>query len=152
PSSGDGAKAMPHATATPRASATPDPRVEQVKAVAREFVRALWDSAKSGDAAVVERFVESGTQAAGNADVLATNSREGHHNFITSRVDFIENAWIIDVVSQHAHVEVAYTLFGHDADWPSLAPRESDHQSKIVSDRIDLEFVQSQWLVYRFNP
>ena len=77
PSSGDGAKAMPHATATPRASATPDPRVEQVKAVAREFVRALWDSAKSGDAAVVERFVESGTQAAGNADVLATNSREG---------------------------------------------------------------------------
>src|SRR5438270_8893743 len=69
PSGGSGGSAVVRSPVTARATATPDPRVDEVKAVARQFVAAYLESAKSGDTTAVDRLTEPDGQAYGNAAV-----------------------------------------------------------------------------------
>jgi hypothetical protein len=134
-----------------RATATADPRVDAVKAVARRFIEAFWESAKTGDTTAVDALTQPDTQAYGNAGINVTISKSEHDNFIASRIDFDELSWHLDVLSEHASVDVAYRLYGHDADWPSLRAREPDHESKVLRADFQLELVGSKWLVTKYN-
>jgi hypothetical protein len=40
-------------------------------------------------------------------------------------------------------------LYGHDADWPSLRPREPDHETTIYQSQFEMEQVRSTWLIYK---
>ena len=46
-----------------------------------------------------------------------------------SRIDIDESQWSVGVSTEHATVTATYRLFGHDAEWPSLQARESDHET-----------------------
>jgi hypothetical protein len=150
PSGNGGAKSATVRSTTTASRAMPDPR-EQVKAVARAFLQAVWDSAKTGKYDVVDTFVKPETQAAGTAGIAADNSIEGRHNFIASRIEVLETSWRVDVGPLLAHIEYDYRLFGHDADWPSLRPRESDHETETYHDRLDMQLVAGKWLIYNYN-
>jgi hypothetical protein len=136
---------------TARTAATPDPRVDEVKAAARRFVVALWDSAKTGDPAAVRALAEAGTQAEGNSLVAATISKTDRHNFAASRVDFDETSWQVSVLEEHAAVDVSYRLYGHDAEWPSLRPRETDRETPAYPAHFQMERVGQTWLITQFN-
>jgi hypothetical protein len=137
----------PSASASVRASATADPRVAEVEAAARRYVQALQESAKSGDPSPVNALVVPGSQAAGNAGVASNFSRDNHYAFIASRVDFAAVAATVNRTT--ATAKVTYALYGHTADWPSLTPRESDHETGSFDLSLDLELRGSQWLVSR---
>jgi hypothetical protein len=149
---GSGAQPPPHAvspSASPsvRASATVDPRVAEVEAAARRYVQALQESAKSGNPTPVNNLVVPGSQAAGNAGVASSFSKDNHYAFIASRVDF---GSVVAAVNQDtATAKITYALYGHTADWPSLAPRESDHETASFDLSLELDLRGSQWLVSR---
>ncbi|MDB5064970.1 MAG: hypothetical protein JWM18_1404 [Chloroflexi bacterium] len=136
---------------TSQPTATADPRVDEVKAVARAFVKAYWDSAKTGDTSSVDRLTERDSQAYGNAAIAATLSKTEHHNFIATRLDIDEGAWHVDIASTQASVRITYRLYGHDAEWPTLAPREPERETQSVVDSFTLEVVGSRWLVKQYN-
>jgi hypothetical protein len=151
PSGGSGGAGAAMSPVTSRPTATVDPRVDQVKAVARVFVKAYWDSARTGNVETVRALTEPDTQAEGNALVAATISKTEHHNFVASRVDFDDTSWQATALSDHATVRVAYRLYGHDAAWPSLAPRENDHESTVLTDNFQMQLVGTKWLVTKYN-
>jgi hypothetical protein len=151
PSGGSGGSGAVKSPVTARGTATPDPRVDEVKAVVRKFLEAYWDSARSGDTRAVDQLTEAGSEAYGNAAVAATLSKSEHHNFIVSRLDIDETAWQVDVTLTQASVNVTYRAYGHEADWPSLQPRESDRETQRVVDKFQLEIVGSSWLVRKYN-
>lgn len=136
---------------TARTSATPDPRVDEVKAVARRFIEALWESARTGDPSAVRALTEAGTPAEGTSLVAATISRSSGHNFMASRVDFDETRWRIDLLYQHASVKVSYRLYGHDAEWPSLRPLDADRETPAYPGAFQMDLVGQRWLVAKFN-
>lgn len=135
----------PHATATP----TVDPRIAQVEAAAKQYVEALERSASTGDPSAIDQLVVSGSQAEGNAAILADFSRENHYNFIATRVDFDETAWQLSVEASTATASFQFRLFGHNADWPSLRPRESDHETASIKMSLEFELDGGKWLVTR---
>jgi len=135
------------ATTTPRPSPTADPRIAEVEAAAKRYVEAVEQSAKTGSATMVDQLVVHGSQAEGNAGITADFSRENHYNFMSNRIDFVNSSWQVTVNSSTASVSVQYSVFGHDADWPSLRPRESDHESAPVRLTLELEYQSGQWLV-----
>jgi hypothetical protein len=145
-SSGTGAARSP---VTSRATATADPRVDEVKAVARRYLEAFWESAKTGDTSAVDALTEKDSQAYGNADIAGTISKTEHHNFVASRIDIADTAWTVNLSSSHVTVGVAFKLYGHDADWPSLRPRESDHETTTYSASFEMELVGQKWLIYK---
>ena len=140
-----------HAGATPTirasASATADPRVEQVKAIARAFVTAEVRSAATGDASPLNQLTTQGSQAQGNAGASAAFSRDAHHNFVASRIDVREASWTVGVFTDRATATIVYALYGHDADWPSLRPRESDHETSDFRQLLSMELTNGIWLV-----
>src|SRR3982074_2258848 len=90
PWGGSGGAGAARSPVTSRATATADPRVDEVKAVARRDLEAFWESAKTGDTAAVDALTEKDSQAYGNAAIAAEISKDAHHNFIASRIDFSE--------------------------------------------------------------
>jgi len=132
------------------ATVTADPRVEVVKDVARRFIQAFWESAKTGDPEPVRALTEKGTQAEGNALVNATISKAGH-NFMAERVDIDEASWQLDVLTDVASATVLYKLYGRDSDWPSLRPLEHEHETKAIQAKLDMELVGTTWLVTKSN-
>jgi hypothetical protein len=149
PSGGSGGAGAARSPVTSRASATPDPRVDEVKAVARRYLEAFWESAKTGDTSAVHTLTVPDSQADGNAGTAATISKGAGHNFVVQRIDFDERSWVLNVSSDHATVAVAIRLYGHDADWPSLRPREPDHETTIYQSQFEMEQVRSTWLIYK---
>jgi hypothetical protein len=137
----------PTATSSPHASPTLDARAAAVEAAARRYVQALQDSAKTGDPSGVDALVVSGSQAEGNAGIGASFSRSNHYNFIATRIDFDETAWDVTVRKDTATVRFRFSLFGHEADWPSLTPRGPDHEKGPVELHLDLELRSGAWLV-----
>jgi hypothetical protein len=125
---GPGAGAL-RSPVTSQPTATVDPRADEVKTVARRYLEAFWESAKTGDTRAVDALTEKDSQAYGNAAIAAEISKSAHHNFIVSRIDIDDSTWMVDVLSDHATAAVAFRLFGHDADWPSLRRREADHET-----------------------
>jgi hypothetical protein len=136
---------------TARTAATPDPRVNEVKAAARRFIEAFWASARTGDPALVRSLTELGTQAEGNALVNATISRSSQANFLAERVDFDDTSWQVTTSAQRATVGVFYRLFGHDGDWPSLRPQDSDHETRTLHADLQMEIVGRKWLITKYN-
>src|SRR5438309_2425218 len=106
PSGGSGGSAVVRSPVTARATATPDPRVDEVKAGARRYLAADWESAKTGDTSAVDALTEKDSQAYSNAAIAARISKDAHHNFMTQRIDVDEKAWAVDVLSTHATVSV----------------------------------------------
>lgn len=146
PSAGRGG--LVHSPVVARATATADPRVGEVKAVARAYLLAFWESAKTGDTSAVDALTEKDSQAYGNAAMGAYISKSEHHNFVALRVDVDDSAWTVQPLSDSATVDVAFRLFGHDADWPSLRPRETDHETTIYRTELKMEKVGQAWLIY----
>lgn len=136
-------------TARPSVSASPsptaDPRVAEVEEAARRYVQALQDSAKTGDPGVVDALVVPGSQAAGNAGIASSFSRDNHYAFIASGITY--SGWRIDLTGSAASVDLQYTLVGHAADWPSLRPRESDHAQGPIAMHLEFELHGASWLV-----
>jgi hypothetical protein len=148
PSGGSGGAGAAMSPVTSRPTATVDPRVDQVKAVARRYLEADWESAKTGDTSAVDALTEKDSQAYSNAAIAARISKDAHHNFMTQRIDVDENAWAVDVLSTHATVSVTYRLYGHDADWPTLRAREPDHETGAYITKFQMEMVGEKWLIY----
>jgi hypothetical protein len=146
-----GAPAVHRASASPTTRATPtaDARVLAVEAAARRYVEAVEESARSGDPAPVDALVVPGSQAEGNAGVAADISRQDHQNFIASRIDFDERSWSVSVAETVATVTFRYAAFGHAASWPSLRPREADHETREVGMTLEFELRDGLWLVDR---
>lgn len=147
PSAGRGG--LVHSPVVARATATADPRVGEVKAVARAYLLAFWESAKTGDTSAVDALTEKDSQAYGNADIAGTISRMAHHNFAASRIDIDEAAWNVHVSGTQATVALVYRLYGHDADWPSLRARESDHETTSYSADFEMERLGTTWVIYK---
>jgi hypothetical protein len=148
PSGGGGGTAVVKSPVTARGTATPDPRVDEVKAVARRYLQAFWDSAKTGDTSAVDALTEKDSQAYGNADLAALISKSEHHNFVAQRIDINESAWRVELTLAHATVDVTFRLYGHDADWPSLRAREPDHETTGYVSKLELAMAGGQWLIY----
>lgn len=148
---GSSAPVRPTATAspTPHPTATTDPRVAEVDAAVRRYVQAVEDSARTGSATAVDALVVAGSQAAGNAGIVANLSRENHYNFIASRIDYDASSWHVAVLDATANVTVRYSLYGHLADWPSLAPKEADHETPTAQLQLELALRDGRWLVDR---
>jgi hypothetical protein len=146
---GGGGQPAPRATASPsvRATATPDPRIAVVEAAVRRYVQALQDSARAGDPAPVNALVVPGSQAAGNAGVASSFSRDNHYAFISSRIEF--SSVKANISTSTATATATYSLYGHTADWPSLTPREADHESARFDLALELELRDNVWLVSR---
>ena len=148
PSGGSGGSAVVRSPVTARSTATPDPRVDEVKAVARKYLEADWESAKTGDTSAVDALTEKDSRAYGNAATAASISKDEHHNFMAQRIDIDEGAWTVDLLSARATVTVTFRLFGHDADWPSLRAREPDHETAAYLMKFEMEVVGKSWLIY----
>ena len=148
PSGGSGGSGVVRSPVTAVTTATPDPRVDEVKAVVRKYLEAFWASAKTGDTTAVDALTEKDSQAYGNAAIAAYISKSEHHNFVAVRIDIDEGAWKVAALSEHATVAVAFRLFGHDADWPSLRPREPDHETTLYANKFEMELVAQKWLIY----
>jgi hypothetical protein len=146
---GGGGQPAPRATASPsvRATATPNPRVAQVEAAVRRYIEAVQASARTGNASGVDQLVVAGSQAEGNAGIVANLSRENHYNFIATSIHLDEAAWIVSLSRETASVTARYSLVGHLADWPSLTPRESDHETPAVQLQLGFELRDGKWLV-----
>jgi hypothetical protein len=149
PSGGGPDAGVVRSPVTSRPVATPDPRVDEVKAVARRYLEAFWESAKTGDTSAVDALTEKDSQAYSNAAVAARISKSAHHNFVAVRIDLDEAHWTTDVSSEHATVTVMYRLFGHDADWPSLRAREPDHETTSYPSTFQMERVGEKWVIYQ---
>jgi hypothetical protein len=134
---------------TSRPVTTADPRVDEVKAVARRYLDAFWQSAKTGDTSAVDALTEKDSQAYSNAAVAARISKSAHHNFVAVRIDLDEDHWATALSSDHATVTLTYRLFGHDADWPSLRARESDHETTSYPSTFQMERVGEKWVIYQ---
>lgn len=132
---------------TPRPTPTADPRVAAVEAAARRYVQALEDSAKSGNPSAVDALVVPGSQAAGNAGIASSFSRDNHYVFVAATIGYAE--WRTTVNDTSADVAFQYTLFGHAADWPSLKPREPDRTNGPISLSLEFELHGDTWLVSR---
>jgi hypothetical protein len=139
--------ASPRPSPSPHATPTVDPRVAEVEAAARRYVEAVEESARTGNPSSVDQLVVHGSQAEGNAAISADFSRENHYNFISSRIDFDESSWRISVEATTATVSLKYAAFGHNADWPSLRPREADHETTQVRMSLEFEDQDGKWLV-----
>src|SRR5438105_834029 len=148
PSGGSGGSAVVRSPVTARATATPDPRVDEVKAVARRYLEADWESAKTGDTTAVDALTEKDSRAYSNAATAARISKDAHHNFIAERIDVDEAAWQLNVLTTHATASVTFRLFGHDAEWPSLRAREPDHETSAYTIEFQMERVGARWLIY----
>ena len=146
---GSGTKVVgtPVAKVTARPTPTVDGRVADVEAAARRYVEALEASAKTGDASAVDALVVAGSQAEGNAGILADFSRENHYNFIAGRVDYDPSSWQVSVGGATATAVFQFELFGHNADWPSLRAREADHESHSVQMNLEFQLEDGKWLV-----
>lgn len=131
-----------------RATATADPRVGEVKEVARKYLEADWDSARTGDTTALDAMTERDSQAFSDAATAARISKEAHHNFMAVRIEIDESTWAVEVLPTHATVAVTYRIFGHDADWPSLRPREADHETDAYRSEFKMELVGDSWLIY----
>jgi hypothetical protein len=151
PSGGGGGSAVVKSPVTARGTATPDPRVDEVKAVARKYLEAFWDSAKTGDTSAVDALTEKDSQAYGRAALNARISKDDRHNFVASRIDIDESSWAVQVTSTKATVAVAFRMFGHDADWPSLVAREADHETKTLQSNLEMDAIGPRWLVFSFS-
>jgi|SRR5438270_13037534 len=150
PSGGSGGSAVVRSPVTARATATPDPRVDEVKAVARRYLEAFWESAKTGDTSAVDALTEKDSQAYGRAALNARISKDEKHNFVVSRIDVDEGSWAVGLSSGKATVSVSFRMYGYDADWPSLHAREPDHETEILHSSFDMEAIAQGWLVYKF--
>lgn len=150
PSGGSGGPAVVRSPATARTTATPDPRVDEVKAVARRYLEAFWESAKTGDTSAVDALTEKDSQAYERAALNARISKSEQHNFVASRIDIDESSWTVRFSATKATVVVAFRMYGHDADWPSLKPRDSDHETTRLQSSFDMESSGPRWLVYSF--
>ena len=144
-----GHASVPHerTAVTPRATPTVDVRIAEVEAAAKRYVEVVEHSAKTGDPSEVDKLVVPGSQAEGNAAVTSDFSRENHYNFMANRIDIDETSWQISVTDSVATASFRYSVFGHDADWPSLRPREPDHESKPVGVQLEFEYQGAQWLI-----
>jgi hypothetical protein len=148
PSGGSGGSGVVRSPVTAVPTATPDPRVDEVKAVARKYLEAFAESAKTGDTSAVDALTEKDSKAYSSAAEAAFISKDAHHNFMAQRVEVDEGTWMVNVLATHATVAVTYRLFGHDADWPSLRPREADHETPSYRSSFQLEMVGEKWLIY----
>jgi hypothetical protein len=151
PSGGSGGAGAAKSPVTSRATATADPRVDEVKAVARRYLEAFWESAKTGDTSAVDALTEKDSQAYGNAANAATIGKSDHRTFAASRVDVDESTWRVDLTTTQATVHLAYRLYGHDADWPSLQPRGPDRETPVYPMEFQMELVREWWLIYKVN-
>jgi hypothetical protein len=96
------------------------------------------------------QYVVPGSRAMGIVGSTAEVGMEGGHNFIASRTDFHEP--VIAIVSANvASVDITYSAWGHDADVPSLRPRESDHEVGPFHMHIEMQEVGGRWLVNAFS-
>src|SRR5437588_352074 len=102
PSGGSGGSAVVRSPVTARATATPDPRVDEVKAVARRYLEAFWESAKTGDTSAVDALTEKDSQAYGNAADTARISKEDHRTFASNRIEVDESTWRVDLTTSLA--------------------------------------------------
>jgi hypothetical protein len=136
---------------TSRPVASANPRVDEVKAVARQYLEAFWESAKTGDTSAVDALTEKDSQAYGRAALNARISKSEQHNFVAARVDIDEASWIVDVTATQATVVVSFRMYGHDADWPSLRAREPDHETNSLHSTFQMVVNGQQWLVYNFS-
>jgi hypothetical protein len=151
PSGGGPDAGVVRSPVTSRPVATPDPRVDEVKAVARRYLEAFWESAKTGDTSAVDALTEKDSQAYGNAAEAATISKSDGRTFAASRVDIDEATWRLDLAGSRATVLMAYRLYGHDADWPSLRPRGPDRLTPVYPMDFEMELAAGQWLIYKVN-
>ena len=150
PSGGAGGSGVVRSPVTAVTTATPDPRVDAVKAVARKYLEEFWASAKTGDTTAVDSLTEKDSQAYERAAVNARISKDERHNFVASRIDVDNASWEVEVTSTRATVSFSYRMYGHDADWPSLRAREPDHETDALHSSFDMEALAQAWLVYRF--
>ena len=148
PSGGSGGLGVVRSPVTAVTTATPDPRVDEVKAVARKYLEAFWASAKTGDTAAVDALTEKDSEAYSNAAVAARISKSAHHNFVAARIDVDEAHWSVALSAQHATVTAIYRLFGHDAEWPSLQAREPDHETTSYQYSFEMELIGHTWVIY----
>lgn len=140
----DSAGTRPGAAVSPTASPTADPRVAMFKQLTVQFLQALDDSDRTGSASAADALTVPGSQAAGNAGINADISIQNHKNFMVSRLDLDESSWRI---SPAGIVDVRYSVFGHEATWPSLAPLEADHERGPFAIHLEFEDFNGQWLV-----
>jgi hypothetical protein len=145
---GPGAGAL-RSPVTSQPTATVDPRADEVKTVARRYLEAFWESAKTGDTRAVDALTEKDSQAYGNAALAARISKEDHHTFAASSVNVDEATWRIDMSATLATVHVAYRLYGHDADWPGLHPQGPDRLTSAYAVNFQMRMVEARWIIYR---
>jgi FAD/FMN-containing dehydrogenase len=140
-------KVSPTATATARVTATADPRMADVEAAVRRYVQALADAMRTGESAELSRLAVQGSQAEGNAGVIAGIIRTNHKAFVTERV--VVSALSAQVNLASAVVTVDYHFTGYDVEWPSMARLSESDRTIDAHSTIEMTLVSDAWLVDR---
>ena len=144
---GDNARAIRttgHPTGTPRATATADLRVAEVQAAARRYVEALAASMRTGSAAQLDALCLPGSQAQGNAGVVAGIVQHKHVAFVAT--DTMITSLSVDMNETTAVATIDYEFTGYDADWPSLHPRAAP-RTMTFHAVLEFSLAGARWLV-----
>jgi len=100
---------------------------------------------RTGSPDELDRLSVPGSQAEGDAGVVAHVLHDTSKTFVVTRLDMPSVA--VDLVgSSDATATIAYRLTGYDAAWPSLKPLGP---TRTISRQKSLEFslVSGAWLV-----
>ena len=130
-------------TASPRASATPDPAEAEVKAAAQAWVRAYFDTYRTGNVSAVEPLTVPNSQADGDLGVPLHEVNSSHRTFLLTTLTCPQV--IVVLAGTLARADIACTANGTDAMWPSLTPIQP--HSIAVNYRLEMEQTGARWLV-----
>jgi len=143
-----GTSIAPTPATTPRATA--DPNTAQVTTAAEAFLDAEIASAQSGDIHAADRYTVPGGPAfafAGNSAEITADLRR---TFVPERINIAPPVSVV-VSAPHAKVDLSYSLYGHEVEWPSLRAVEADHTRGPLSLQVELLRQGDTWLVYSFS-
>ena len=146
---GDGGvgSATPSATASASGagspSATPDPAEAQVKAAAIAWVRAYFDTYKTGTADEVGALEVPDSQAHGDAGIPIHEITQTHKTFIAQTYDCPGPT--ITVLGTASSADLHCTIGGVDATWPGL--KTIGNRTVSVHFALELELLGGRWLV-----
>jgi len=143
-----GGPAAPTPVPTPRATA--DPNTARVTTAAEAFLQAEIASAQSGDIHGADRYTVPGGPALAFAGNSAEITADLGKTFVPARINIAPPVSVV-VNTPHATVDLSYSLYGHEVEWPSLRAVEADHTRGPLSLQVELLRQGDTWLVYSFS-
>lgn len=131
-------------------SPTPDPQKAYFKNLSIQFMNAVDESEKTGDASKADAFTVAGSEANGNAGLGALITHQNKQALVVDRLDVDPDSWNIQVGTE-TDVNFTYHVFAHPASFPQLNSEGADQERGPFTAHLAYEKVNGQWLIFTFD-